>query len=133
MNKVAVHMVKEAKKRFTHLNGCSFDKGYYSPDNRTELNKLLDSVTLPKKGKLSAADKEIEYSEEFIRERKKHPAIESAINALENHGLDTCPDHGKDGFERYVALAVTARNIQILGTIIQEKEVIKQKDVRNSD
>ena len=126
-DKVAVHMVKEAKKRFTHLNGCSFDKGYYTPDNRTELKKLLDSVTLPKKGKLSAADKEIEYSEEFIRERKKHPAIESAINALENHGLDTCPDHGKDGFERYVALAVTARNIQILGTIIQEKEVIKQK------
>jgi len=126
-DKVAVHMVKEAKKRFSNLNGCSFDKGYYSPSNRNELKKLVDSVTLPKKGKLSAADKEIEYSEEFIRERKKHPAIESAINALENHGLDICPDHGADGFERYVALAVTARNIQILGAIIQEKEVIKQK------
>ena len=126
-DKVAVHMVQEAKKRFSNLHGCSFDKGYYSPYNFIELSKLLDSVTLPKKGKLSAADKEIEYSEEFIRERKKHPAVESAINALENHGLDICPDHGTDGFYRYVALAVTARNIQILGDIIQKKELRRQK------
>jgi len=32
-DKVAVHMVQEAKKRFSNLNGCSFDKGYYSPYN----------------------------------------------------------------------------------------------------
>jgi len=126
-DKVAVHMVQEAKKRFPDLNGCSFDRGCYSPYNLVKLKKLLDSVTLPKKGKLSAADKEIEYSEEFIRERKKHPAVESAINALENHGLDICPDHGTDGFDRYVALAVTARNIQILGDIIQKKELRRQK------
>jgi IS5 family transposase len=126
-DKVAVHMVQEAKKRFSNLKGCSFDKGCYSPYNFIELKKLLDSVTLPKKGKLSLADKEIEYSEEFIRERKKHPAVESTINALENHGLDICPDHGTDGFDRYVALAVTARNIQILGTIIQKKELRRQK------
>jgi hypothetical protein len=41
--------------------------------------------------------------------------VESAINALENHGLDRCLDHGIDGFKRYVSLAVLARNIQILG------------------
>ena len=65
--------------------------------------------------------------QKFVSERKKHPAIESAINALENHGLDICPDHGTDGFYRYVALAVTARNIQILGDIIQKKELRRQK------
>jgi hypothetical protein len=31
--------------------------------------------------------------------------VESAINALEAHGLDRCPDHGLAGFQRYVALA----------------------------
>ena len=72
----------------------------------------------------------LERAEETIRvlrERKKHPAIESAINASENHDLDLCPDHGTDGFDRYVALAVTARNIQILGNIIQKKELRRQK------
>ncbi|MDY6990946.1 MAG: hypothetical protein SWQ30_23130, partial [Thermodesulfobacteriota bacterium] len=38
-------------------------------------------------------DKEIEHSEEFIKSRRKHSAVESSINALENHGLDRCLDH----------------------------------------
>ena len=51
-----------------------------------------------------------------------HAAVESAINALEVHGLDRCPDHGLDGFRRYVSLAVVARNIQILGAILRKQE-----------
>ncbi|MEA1866937.1 MAG: ISNCY family transposase, partial [Thermodesulfobacteriota bacterium] len=61
-------------------------------------------------------------SEEFIQARRKHSAVESSINALENHGLDRCLDHGINGFKRYVALAVVARNIQIIGHILQQKE-----------
>lgn len=64
------------------------------------------------------AYKEIEQSEEFVESRRKHSAIESSINALENHRLDRCLDHGLDGFERYVALSVLARNIQILGHLL---------------
>ena len=71
--------------------------------------------------------REIERSEEFIESRRKHSAVESSINALENHGLDRCLDHGLRGFERYVALSVLARNIQILGHLIQQKELKKQK------
>jgi hypothetical protein len=48
--------------------------------------------------------------------------VESAINALEVHGLDLCRDHGITGFKRYVALAVVARNIQRLGAILQARE-----------
>lgn len=75
-----------------------------------------------KKGRLSQADRERQESEEFQQARQKHSAVESAINALENHGLDRCPDRGINGFKRYVALAVTARNIQKLGAEIQKKE-----------
>lgn len=49
-------------------------------------------------------------------------AVESAINAVENHGLDRCPDHGIFGFKRYIGLAIVARNIQKIGAIIQKKE-----------
>jgi len=117
-DKVTVIMVEEAKEKFSQLNRCSFDKGFYSPTNKEELQKLLDKVVLPKKGKLSLSDKEEEHSEEFIGAKRQHSAVESAINALENHGLDRCPDHGISGFKRYVALAVLARNIQILGNIV---------------
>ncbi len=84
-------------------------------------------MILPKKGRLSFKDKELEHSEEFVKFRKKHSGVESSINALENHGLDRCIDHGLDGFKRYIALAVVARNIQILGELLQQKEIKRQK------
>ena len=73
--------------------------------------------------------REFEYSEPFVSARRQHSAVESGINALEVHGLDICPDHGIKGFERYVALAVVARNIQKLGTIIQKQEARRQKQL----
>jgi hypothetical protein len=117
---------QETKDRYANLDGCSFDRGFYSPDNKGQLAEILDYVVLPKKGRLSVKDKEIEQSEEFVESRRKHSAVESSINALENHGLDRCLDHGLHGFERYVALSVLARNIQILGHLLQQKELKKQ-------
>jgi hypothetical protein len=122
-DKVAVSMVKETQERYSDFRSCSFDKGFHSPDNQKVLADILDKSILPRKGKLSAINKEIEHSEEFKSARRKHSAVESSINALENHGLDRCPDHGIEGFKRYVALAVLARNIQILGDLLQKKEV----------
>lgn len=116
-DKVALVMVTETQQHFPKLTVCSFDKGFHSRQNQADLKTVLDRVVLPKKGRLSEADKTREYSEEFIASRHQHSAVESAINALEVHGLDKCPDHGITGFERYVALAVLARNIQKLGAI----------------
>ena len=117
---IAVDMVKETQKMFPNVVTCSFDKGFYSQSNKGELDKLLVSCIIPKKGKLSVEDKYIEEGEEFKLYRRMHSAVESAINALEVHGLDKCPDHGIDGFKRYVALSVVARNIQKIGSIIQK-------------
>jgi hypothetical protein len=121
-DQVAVEMVSTAKKKFPALNSCSFDKGFHSPGNQTNLAGIIDNVVLPRKGRLSAKAEAIEHAEDFIQARRKHSAVESAINALENHSLNRCPDHGLFGFQRYVALAVLARNIQILGAKIQRKE-----------
>ena len=129
-SEVAVSMIEQAKEKFPDLTQCSFDKGFYTPDNRVKLSKILDRVIMPKKGRLSEQDKQIEYAAEFIQARHQHSAVESAINALENHSLDRCPDHGIDGFKRYVALAVLARNIQTLGNIVQQKQL---KRLRRSE
>lgn len=126
-DKVAVTMVKEAKERHNTLTQCSFDKGFHSPENQKDLRELLDLVVLPKKGKLSKSEKAVEHTEGFIQARRQHSAVESAINALEVHGLDRCLDHGISGFKRYVALAVVARNIQKLGAILREQEKKEEK------
>lgn len=132
-DQVTVSMVTEAQKRFPGLNACSFDKGFHSPENQVILKEQLELAVLPRKGKLSQQAQAIEQSEEFIKARRAHSAVESAINALEVHGLDMCPDHGIGGFKRYVALAVVARNIHRIGAILwqqeQEREQRKKKCV----
>ena len=124
---ITVNITRELKALFPDLAGCSFDKGFYSPENVKELGTLLDQTVLPKKGKKSQKQKERESTAAFVSARKQHAAVESAINALENHGLDRCPDKGEHAFYRYVSLAVLSRNIQIIGRLIQQKQVKQER------
>jgi hypothetical protein len=121
-DQVAFAMVGETKQKFSTLRAVSMDKGFYSPANQEVLKSRLECVVLPKKGRLSQADKVRESDPEFVNLRKQHSAVESAINALEVHGLDKCRDHGIKGFKRYVAMAVVARNIQRLGAVLHQNE-----------
>lgn len=126
-DQIAVPMVADTRSKFSGLTSCSFDKGFHSPENQQNLKPLLDQVVLPRKGRLSKKAQQIENSEEFVHARRKHAAVESAINALENHGLDRCPDHGHHGFKRYVGLAVLSRNIQKLGAMLQQQTIKKMQ------
>lgn len=119
---VAFAMVGETKQKFPALRAVSMDKGFHSQANQEVLKSRLECVVLPKKGRLSQEDKMRENEPEFVNLRKRHSAVESAINALEVHGLDKCPDHGIRGFKRYVALAVVARNIHRLGAVLRQQE-----------
>jgi len=126
-DKVAVPIIKETKQRYEQLNSCSFDKGFHSPENQIDLRKVLDLVVLPKKGKLNSSEKVHENSSEFRRLRRKHSAVESGINGLEHDRLSRCCDSGIVGFKRYVALAVVARNIHLLGSKLRNRELEKIK------
>ncbi len=125
-DQVTVEMVVQAKKRFADLNACSFDKGFHSQANQAALKEQLELVALPRKGKLSKDAQAAETAPAFAQARRAHSAVESAINALEVHGLDRCPDHGIDGFKRYVALAVLARNIHRIGAILWQQDQVRQ-------
>ena len=120
-DQIAISVVKAAREKFSSIDSCSFDKGFHSKNNQIELSTLVNTVVLPRKGKLTKTTQAIESSPEFQRLRHKHSAVESSINALENHGLDRCPDRGIDGFKRYTAFAVLARNLQIVGAIEQKR------------
>jgi hypothetical protein len=129
---VAVPFLEDTKKEYPNLSSCSFDKGFHSPENKKKLTDMLDEVTMPKKGKATAGQQAEEGDSNFIAARKKHSRIESAINALENHGLDRCLDHGLHGFNRYIALAVVARNIQIIGEMLWKQELQDKAKIRKS-
>lgn len=118
---MAVPVVEDAKSSFPNLEVCSFDRGYHSPTNQSELKKLLKRVILPRSGKGTVKSRAHESTEELQKARKSHPGIESAIQALECKGLDRVMIRGKDGFERTVALSMLAFNLHRLGRLLQKK------------
>jgi transposase, IS5 family len=121
-SEIAVEIIKDATSKFPAIKSCSFDKGFWSPQNNEDLSSLLTVAALPKKGRLSKIDKERQCSADFQEAQKGHSAVESAINSLENHGLDKCPDKGIIGFKSYVSLSILARNIQHLGALLIKRE-----------
>jgi hypothetical protein len=128
--KITVEFSEETRILFPNVHAISFDKGFYSPENQRRLAPQLDQLTLPKKGRLSQADQERESSEAFVNARTQHPAIESAIHALQTHGLERCRDRGIEGFDRYIAWGVVGFNLHKLGAILLEREHRKQQRAR---
>ena len=114
-------MIRETQARFPDLRWCSFDRGFHSPDNRLCLDALLEHNVLPRKGRLSQAERDREQGEVFAAMRRQHPAVESAINNLEHRGLDRVRASGADGFARVVALAIVAFNIHRIGLLLRRK------------
>ena len=110
------------------IKSASFDKGFWTPGNLEQLSGILSMVALPKKGKRSAADNEREGGKDFGDLRKWHAGVESAIGALQRgNGMSKCRDKGADGYRRYIAMAALGRNLQVLGTILLEKERERQR------
>ena len=100
-----------------------------SSKDETKKQKRKNEVKTAAQDYIDQADSLLDkvLADDFKKVRKKHSAVESGMNALENHGLDRCPDKGLKAFKRYISFAVLARNLQILGNSVQEKEVLRKK------
>jgi len=118
---VAVQVIKAVREKYGEIDSISFDRGYWSAENEAELKQFVRTVILPKKGYRNEARKEIEDEKEFKTLRHKHSAVESGINDLQVHGLQKVPDHGLEGYKRYIALGIVGFNIHRLGSILLEK------------
>ena len=124
---VAVPMVKKIKKQYD-VESVSFDKGFWSPSNKEQIEKMIEIVVMPKKGKLNKQDSENERSKTFRQLRNQHSAIESNINSLEHHGLNRCPDKGLKNFKKYTALGILSYNLHLLGKLlIDESKTARYK------
>ena len=93
-------IIEETKGKYPELEGCSFDKGFRIPQGKAALGRL------PKNGRLSTADRKRESAEEFRAGRREFPAVESAINNLEQRGVNRVREKSKAGFARAVALSM---------------------------
>lgn len=105
------------------IEEISFDCGFHSPENQTELAKIVPLVCLPKKGSHQAAEQAASATAAFRRARRRHSGVEAAIGALQaGNGLKRCRDKTELGFERYLALGVFGRNLHTLGKLLIARE-----------
>ena len=125
---LAVPLAEELSAKYK-LKSLSLDKGFYSKANKDAISPLVPILVIPKKGTLTAAEKQEEDAKKFKDLRKRHSAVESNINQLEHNGLNKCPDVGFEAFKRYTALGVLSYNLHRLGTrlLTKEREKLKEK------
>lgn len=101
----------------TTLRAVSMDKGFYSPVNLAELKSRLECVVLPKKVKLSKADKARESEPEFVNLRKQHPAGSRRSMLLKSTDWTNVPITVSTNLNATSPWAVVASNIQRLGVV----------------
>lgn len=97
------------------IASMSFDKGFTRKADRELLELFIPRVIMPKRGRKNAEEAEAESARKFVALRKAHSAVESAINALEHHGLNRCLDVGLEGYTRYIGYGVLAYNLHVIG------------------
>lgn len=122
--RVAIEATKAVQKLFNNkVERLSFDRGFHSPENQTELAKLIPHLCLPKPGAKQSVVQLTNADGEFQDAQQNHPGVESAIGALQSgNGMQRCRDRSELGFERYVSLAILGRNLHTLGRMLIAKE-----------
>lgn len=123
---VAVRETKSLQETFNNkVQRLSFDRGFHSPENQSNLSELVENVCLPKPGTKQSIIQQSEADEEFLAAQQNHPGVESVIGALQSgNAMKRCRDRSELGFERYMQLAHLGRNLHTLGGLLiaQEKE-----------
>ena len=106
------------------IQSASFDRGFYTPENKGVLQSIVSKVSLGPRhpGKFAEHLSNESDAEQVLRHN--HSGIESAIGGLQRgNGLQRCRDRSELGLERYLGLAVLGRNIQVLGKLLIIREV----------
>ena len=119
---IVVETADKLLNKYKRIYSISLDKGHWNAENKSLLELEIPFVILPKLGKRTVAEKELEESKEFKHLKNKHSAIESNINELEHRGLDRCPDRSYFHFRTYIALGVCAYNLKKIGKKILENQ-----------
>lgn len=114
---IAQDLVRAIEEKYGTIDSMSLDRGFWSVENEAALKERVRKVVMPKKGYKNQERQAIEDEKEFTKLRHQHSAVESGINALQEHGLKKVPDHGVEGYKRYVAFGIVGYNIHRLGAI----------------
>ena len=129
---VVVEQTKIAQtKHGGEIEEASFDRGYFSDDNQTELKAIVDHPCLPPRHRNRYAKWLADASTRLLEARNRHSGIESAIGAFQSgNGMKRCRDRTEEGLQRYLGLAVLGRNLHVLGKLLIAQANAKSEAAR---
>lgn len=128
---IAVRLMKQVQERFPEFRlTCSFDRSFYSPGVRDELDTMLAVTAMSKKGGLTRKERVRQSSPEYKEARQGHSGVESCMNNLNHRRMDVVREVSPEAFERAIALSVLGANIHRLGVIIRAQERERRKRQR---
>jgi IS5 family transposase len=114
---IAEDLARAVEEKYGTIDSLSLDRGFWSAENEAALRVRVRKVIMPKKGYKNQERRAFEDEKVFTKLRHQHSAVESGINALQSHGLKKVPDHGIEGYKRYIAFGIVGYNIHRLGAI----------------
>lgn len=105
------------------IRQASFDRGFYTAENKLELRSIVGQVSLCPRAPKQYGEQLTNETVEERSVRYRHAGIESAIGGLQRgNGLNRCRDRSEVGLERYLGLGVLSRNMQVLGKLLITRE-----------
>jgi len=129
---VVVEQTRIAQRKHDgEIEDASFDRGYFSQTNETELESIVSHPCLPPRHRNQYADWLAKSSVRLHNSRKHHSGIESAIGSFQRgNGMKRCRDRSEQGLERYLGYAVLGRNIHVLGKLLITQANAKSESAR---
>lgn len=130
---VVIEQTKIAQsKHQDEIEDASFDRGYFSPTNQTELATIVEHPCLPPRHRNQYAQWLQSASVRIHNSRRHHSGIESAIGSFQRgNGMKRCRDKTEAGLERYLGLAVLGRNMHVLGKLLITQANAKSQSARS--
>ena len=116
----AVPMVEAAQARLPDLCAVASTAAFTAPKVESAVTCLVTTYCRRRPTQKKVKRKR-EQGESFMLTRRRHPAVDSAINNLEHRGLDRFPAYRAVGFAGLVALSVIALNSHRIGLPLRRK------------
>ena len=121
------------RKRFGHApRVLAGDRGIFSPANESLAQQLgVAQIALPHTGRLSAERKSHEKQRWFKKGLRFRNGIEGRISVLKRTvQLKRCPDHGLEGFERWVGWGILVANLVVIARALHKRRHRKYRNVK---
>jgi len=101
------------------------DRGVSSTANEALAREFgVKRVVLPQAGRISAGRRKIERQSWFRRGLRFRAGIEGRITVLKrDFGLDVCPNHGEEGFGRWVGWGILTANLAKIAATMAKRSI----------